>query len=201
MFTLKATRLAFFSMCLFAGCQVRDDCSPRRDCPDGRCPANSAYRGTHSTFDEHPVMNLPVAARCRNYAGGSCVIASTISLLRWQGLDELAERFRRLYSGGQSADSLHAKLDANHLRYAFTTRGDVRFLEWAIRTRRGAGITFYPMHFVNLVDLTPTHVVLLDNNCVERYITLPRREFEDRWRAYGGWATTVVYAPAPPPAM
>ena len=200
MFSLQATRLAFLSLCLFAACQVRDDGPSRRDCPDGRCPSNSVLRIPHSAFEEHPVMNLPSAARCRNYAGGSCVIASTVSLLRWQGLDELAERFRRLYSGGQSSDSLHAKLDAHDLRYACTTRGDVRFLEWAIRTRRGAGITFYPMHFVNLVDLTPTHAVLLDNNHTERYITLPRREFEARWRAYGGWATTLVYAPAPPVA-
>ncbi|HEX5443715.1 MAG TPA: hypothetical protein VFW87_07800 [Pirellulales bacterium] len=201
MFSLRTTRLAFLSLCLFAACRVRDDRPTRRDCPDGRCPAQDhTLRSAFRTGGEHPVMNLPPAARCRNYAGGSCVIASTISLLRWQGLDELAERFRRLYSGGQSADSLHAKLDAHALRYACTTRGDVRFLEWAIRTRRGAGITFYPMHFVNLVDLTPTHAVLLDNNRVERYITLPRREFEQRWRAYGGWATTVVYAPAPPVA-
>ena len=207
MFSLRTTRLAFLSLCLFTGCQVREDRSSRHDCPDGRCPTQfriprSAFRTSTplGASPEHPVVNLPPAARCRNYAGGSCVIASTISLLRWQGLDELAKRFRRLYSGGQSADSLHAKLDAHALRYAYTTRGDVRFLEWAIRTRRGAGITFYPMHFVNLVDLTPTHAVLLDNNRTEHYITLPRHEFEQRWRAYGGWATTVVYAPAPPVA-
>jgi hypothetical protein len=192
MFQLNAPRFAAWFLVLLAGCRVSERSSPRRDCPDGKCPRAAAA--------EHPVVNLPSAARCRNYAGGSCVIASTVSLLRWQGRDELADLFRRTYSGGQSSASLHDKFDRHDVRYAFTTSGDVRFLEWAIRTRRGAGITFYPMHFVNLVDLTPTRATLLDNNRVERYITLPRREFIERWRSYGGWATTVVYAPAPPAA-
>lgn len=198
------------------GCAVREDCPtcrpaanrrvdvrvevnrrPRR-AEDSLPPSGMQYRLLRAA--EHPAMNLPARARQKNYDGGSCVCASTISLLRWAGRDDLAERVRRICSGGQSAGSLHAKLDRLGIRYAATETGDVRFLEWAIRTRRGAGITFYPMHFVNLVDLTPTHAVLLDNNRVQRYITLPRREFVARWRSYGGWATAVVYAPAPAPA-
>ena len=42
--------------------------------------------------------------------------------------------------------------------------------------------------------------ILLDNNRVGQYITLPREEFLRRWRGYGGWATTPVYSPAAPPA-
>jgi hypothetical protein len=149
---------------------------------------------------ERPVMNLPMEARCRNYGGGSCVCASTISLLRWQGRDDLAQGLRANCGGGQSAGSLHAHLERLGVRYAYTTSGDVSFLEWAVRTRRGCGITFYPAHFVNLVDLTADEATLLDNNRVGQYITLPRDEFVRRWRGYGGWATAVVYSPAAPVA-
>lgn len=149
-------------------------------------------------FSETPVVNLPLNARCRNYAGGSCVIASTVSLFRWQGRDDLADLFRRAYSGGQSASSLHAKLEARGVRYAFTTAGDAAFLDWACRTRRGAGVTFFANHFICLVHLDGQRAILLDNNRVGRYITLSRDEFLRRWRGYGGWATTPVYSPAAP---
>lgn len=149
-------------------------------------------------ISETPVVNLPLHARCRNYAGGSCVIASTVSLFRWQGRDDLADLFRRAYSGGQSASSLHAKLEARGVRYAYTTSGDAAFLDWACRTRRGAGVTFFANHFICLVHLDGQRAILLDNNRVGQYITLPRDEFLRRWRGYGGWATTPVYSPAAP---
>lgn len=183
---------------LAAGCRIRDD-RPPRECPDGRCPTSANV--WPAIFHEHPVMNLPLAARCRNYgSGGSCVCASTISLLRWQGRDDLADKVRQICHGGQGPDSLNEKLERLGIHYAFVTNGDPTFLEWAVRTRRGAGITFYPAHFVNLVDLTSTHATLLNNNSVERLVHIPREEFIRRWRSYGGWAVTVVYAPAPPPA-
>jgi hypothetical protein len=161
---------------------------------------NSTRVGLRPTlrFSETPVVNLPLHARCRNYAGGSCVIASTVSLFRWQGRDDLADLFRRAYSGGQSASSLHAKLEARGVRYAYTTSGDAAFLDWACRTRRGAGVTFFANHFICLVHLDGQRAILLDNNRIGQYITLPRDEFLRRWRGYGGWATTPVYSPAAP---
>ncbi|HUY88905.1 MAG TPA: hypothetical protein VMV10_09240 [Pirellulales bacterium] len=149
-------------------------------------------------LSETPVVNLPLHARCRNYAGGSCVIASTVSLFRWQGRDDLADLFRRAYSGGQSASSLHAKLEARGVRYAYTTSGDAAFLDWACRTRRGAGVTFFANHFICLVHLDAERAILLDNNRIGQYLALPRDEFLRRWRGYGGWATTPVYSPAAP---
>jgi hypothetical protein len=184
-----------------AGCRVQ---GPARKCPDGSCTV--ARRTTENedrpfptaAWREVPVVNLPQHARCRNYAGGSCVIASTVSLFRWQGRDDLAELFRRAYSGGQSASSLHAKLEAHRVRYAYTTSGDATFLEWACRTRRGAGVTFFANHFVCLVHLDAERAVLLDNNRTSEYVTLPRDAFLRRWRGYGGWASTPVYSPAAP---
>jgi hypothetical protein len=84
------------------------------------------------------------------------------------------------------------------LRYAYTVDGDVEFLEWALRTRRGAGITYFPNHAVNLVHLDHQWAGVLDNNRVDQIIWIPRADFLARWKAYGGWAWTLVYDPPPP---
>jgi hypothetical protein len=150
-------------------------------------------------YDEVPVVNLPATARQRNWGGGSCVHASTVMCMRWQGLDELAAWWRKAYAGGENASGLANKLERAGVRYAYTTTGDVSFLEWACRTRRGTGITYFSNHYVCLVHLDAEKAMLLDNNAVGKFITLPRDEFIRRWQQqYGGWACTVVYSPAPP---
>ena len=145
-----------------------------------------------------PVVDLPPALRTSNWGGGSCVHASTVHLLQWQGQHELAAWWRGAYSGGEHASRLHQRLEAARLRYAYTVEGDAAFLEWALRTRRGAGITYFPSHAVNLVHLDAEWAGLLDNNRVDRVIWIPRADFLAKWRAYGGWAWTLVYDPPPP---
>lgn len=193
---------AFVGMAIIAaatGCKIKTAGDTRRHapepCPDGQCPYETV------AFSEIPVVNLPSPARQRNwtrYGEGSCVIASTVMMFRWQGRDDLADAFRRKYGGGHTASMLHADMDQENVRYATTTTGDVRFLEWAMRTRRGAGITFFPSHFVCLVHLDAERAGILDNNRTDRIIWIGREEFIRRWRGYGGWATTPVYSPAPP---
>ena len=66
------------SQTLIAGCVVRghrEGVAPAPDQPDD-CPYP-----LHG-FNEVPVMNLPLEARCKNYNGGSCVCASTISCMQ-----------------------------------------------------------------------------------------------------------------------
>jgi len=145
-----------------------------------------------------PAVDVPPPLRTQNWGGGSCVHASTVHLLHWQGQHDLAEWWRQTYSGGEYATRLHQRLDAARLRYAFTVRGDPAFLEWALRTRRGAGITYFPNHAVNLVHLDSERAGLLDNNRIDRIIWIPREEFLQKWQAYGGWAWTLVYDPPPP---
>ena len=149
-------------------------------------------------------MNLPLSARQKNWTSpggsGSCVVASSVMVMRWQGMDEMAKRFRNTYSGGQSSSSINAKFEANNLRFAYTTSGDVQFLEWCCRTRRGAGIGYFPSHCICLVDMTPTTCYLLDNNRIGHYIEVPRDEFIRKWHGWGGWGFTLVYSPAPPMA-
>lgn len=150
------------------------------------------------------VMDLPLALRQANWGGGSCVHASTVSLLRWQGQHQMADWWRRNYSGGEYSYRLVQRMEAAGLRYAYTDQGDLRFLEWAVRTGRGAGILYKPRHAINLVGLDQTYAYLLDNNSVDydvrrgHWERVPRAEFERHWRSRGGFGWTLVYDPPPP---
>lgn len=149
------------------------------------------------------VMELPLELRQPNWGGGSCVHASNVMVLRHQGLFEMADWWRKTYSGGEYDTRLAQRLDAAGLRYAYA-HNDEKFLMWCIRTRRGAGIFYKPSHSICCVGMDDTYVYLLDNNDVNRpereghYERVPREEFFLKWRGYGGFAWTLVYSPLPP---
>lgn len=169
------------------GCRVRVGDRPTR-CPGGSCPAA-----------EVPTVNVPPGGRVSNYAGGSCVFASIETLFYWQGRADLATRWRSIYSGGETSSGLEAKLEAEGVRFAQTTSGDAAFLEWAIRTRRGAAVSWPEGHMVCLVHLDAERAGVVDNNRTSEVRWTDRRAFEAKWRECGGWAATPVYSPSPPP--
>jgi hypothetical protein len=153
--------------------------------------------------EERPTVNLPDVLRQKNWRGdkgeGSCVWASTISLLRWQGRYHTADWIRRNYGNGEWPDHWIERADKIGLRYAITTDGDVSFLEWACKTRRGAGITVMGgKHMVCLVHLDSQWAALLDNNAPSKYIWVPRETLIAEWKASYGWALTPIYTPAAP---
>jgi len=195
----------------FAGCDGRITIDsghhrrpPYQNCPDGRCP-NCPDGLCPRAVDwaeagqEVPAMNLPLQLRQHNWGGGSCVHASTVMCLRWQQQFEMADYWRKTYSGGESLDGLAAKLDANGVRYAFTSSGDPAFLEWATRTRRGAVIFYFPSHSICFVGHQGDQAWLLDNNREDHYLQVPWDTFVTNWKGYGGVALTPIYVPPPPP--
>lgn len=148
-------------------------------------------------------VNVPPSHRQRNWGGGSCVHASLVTLLNWNGLYDVAEWWRNEYRGGESIERLSKRMDAAGLRFAYVTDGDVSFLQQCCDTRCGAVITYKPNHAINLVGLDSQYAYLLDNNATSRpeqsgWEQVPRDEFERRWRGYGGRAATVVYRPPAP---
>ncbi len=152
---------------------------------------------------EMPTVNIPLALRQSNWPGkegmGSCVHATMISLMRWQGRYELAEYWKETYDSGEYPDRLHGRFDREDVRYASTESGDVAFLEWACRTRRGCGITVLGgAHMVALVHLDSKWAGVLDNNNVGKIKWMPRETLIAEWKASYGWAVTVLYAPAAP---
>lgn len=178
---------------------------PTPSCPGGVCPPSypGEYSGEYAAAAaaERPTVNLPYSLRQTNWVdpatrSGSCWHASLKSVFNWQGQTHLKNWWP--YQGGEYADRGHKRLDSAGVKYAATTSGNVRLLEWMLRTRRGAVITYWPAHAVTLVHLDDQWAGILDNNRTNQVIWVPRREFIPKWQGYGGWATSPVYSPAPP---
>jgi hypothetical protein len=152
---------------------------------------------------EVPVVNVPHGLRQGNWLGpqreGSCVHATLVSLLRWQGQDKLASFWRSRYSDGEWPSDMQQKLDATGVRYAWHIGGDERFLEWACRTRRGAGIRVHGgAHMVALVHLNEKWAGILDNNDTSKFKWISRESLLRDWKGCNGWAFSPVYSPAAP---
>lgn len=165
-----------------------------RVCPPGEpCP----YRTVR--LDEIPIVNPPENSRVRNYKGGSCFHASIQQVMVMQGFREEALEYRAAHWGAAGTHTIANNLDREGFRFAYTDNGDVAFLEWCMRTRRGAAIEYKKNHAITLVHLDREQAIVLDNNTPDRYDDpIPRDTFLARWRGFGGGAITVVYSPLPP---
>lgn len=148
-------------------------------------------------------IEIPRERRQKNWIGdrgqGSCVHAAMVHLFHWQGRHDLARSWAARYANGETADGLAAKLDNAGVPFAETRAGEEAFLEWALRTRRGAAVVVQNgAHMVNLVGLDFREAHLLDSNFPERIERRPRDDFLREWRQSGGWAVTPVGTPAAP---
>lgn len=158
----------------------------------------------HRLSDEKPIVNIPPGLRQRNWLGsqreGSCVHATVIMLMRWQGRNQLAEFWRKNMGNGEWPENLAAKFERHGVRFAYTSRqNDVKFLEWACRTRRGAGVTVQGgRHMVLLVHLDDKWAGILDNNNPGIIQWIPRERFLAEWKASYSWGVTIIYTPPPP---
>ena len=152
---------------------------------------------------EERLLDLPPELRTHNYARGSCCHAALIDLLRWHGDHEAAEKWKEKYSGAQAVaggrnGGLAEKLEAAGFRYAYTTNGDEKFLEWCSRNRHGAVIHYYVGHAVTFRGYADGFAILQNNNNPDRVIRVKKADFIKRWKGYGGCALTLVYNPYPP---
>ena len=142
---------------------------------------------------ERPIVNLPVALRQTNWSSGGqgcCVWATTVSLLNWQGRERTAERLRRVADGGAEPEGFAQRLDSLGIRYAYVTNGDVKFLEWALRTRRGCGVTVMGgAHFVALVHLDSKSHFTRQQQRGE--IQGRRAAFLAEWTSYGWFGRSL----------
>lgn len=148
-------------------------------------------------------IDLPRGWREANWTGrlgqGSCVHASLVHLFHWQGRHDLAARWRTRYAGGETPEGLTHKLNRAQIPFAETRTGDAAFLEWAVRTRRGAAVVVQNgAHMVTLVGLDEREAHLLDSNATGNIQIVPRESFLAHWRQSGGWAVTPLGTPPPP---
>ncbi len=162
-------------------------------------PGITIYPTYPTPAAERPTINIPLVMRQSNWGGGSCVHANLVSLLRWQEKAGIAKYWRSTYQGGEYSGGLATKLDREGVRYAYVTDGDVKFLEWACKTRRGCGITVMGgIHMITLVHLDDKWAATLDNNRIGKIRWIPRDALIAEWQASYGWAITPVYNPAAP---
>lgn len=156
-------------------------------CPDASSPYVSL-----------PPAEVPYKLRQANY-GPSCNHASFISVLRYFGRDEIADRWRREHYGSAGVQDLARIADSYHLDYAMTAgKQNVEFLEWCSRTRRPAAIHYYPVHAVTFVGFSEDgDALLIDNRWSDFYVREPKATFIRNWIAYGSCAITLTDS-APP---
>ncbi len=154
---------------------------------------------------ELPQANVPPGCRQWNWTSGgptngSCTHASIISLARWVCQPKFADWWQKNHGGGEDPTSLTRQLDKAGVQYAMTfNKADVKFLEWACRTRRGCAVAIYGRaHMVALVGLTEKWAIILDNNDTSRFIYVPRKNFINEWLWSDSWAIALMYAPCPP---
>lgn len=153
---------------------------------------------------DYPKINPPSVWRVQNWSPfgeGSCVHASMYTVLHWQGQHAMAEWWKQSYHSGDIPERLEEKLNYAKLRYAETRTGDVRFLEWAMRTRRACAVCVQGgRHMVTLVHLDDKWAGILDSNSPQQIKWLSRNAFLDDWTTTDfKWAVTVIYTPPPPP--
>ena len=147
------------------------------------------------------LAEVRVEDREGNYAGGSCVHASLVTAMRYQGKPELADWWRRTHSGGEFPHRTNRKLRDAGIPSAYTLReNNVAFLQWAVDNRLGCGVAINGgRHMILLVEMTKTHVCLIDNNNVRRLYWLPRDRFIQNWTDAGSWGVTPVLRRVPQP--
>ncbi len=177
---MKRALIVIFLSVVLCGCTQRRDYGPQ--------------------IVERPTVKIPAVMRESNYySTGSCVHATLVTLLRWQGKEGVAREWRREFYGGEYASTIARKMDSRGIRYAYITNGDVKFLEWACRTRRGCGIAINGgAHMVTLVHLDEEWAAILDNNNTSKFTWIPRGDLIAEWKASYGWAVTPLYSPSAP---
>jgi len=156
---------------------------------------------------EVPVANLPGSMHVRNWTdragSGSCVHASTLFILNWQGEYEAANRWRKKYAGGETAQSITNYYKANNMPFACTLNGDPAFLVWASQNRRGAIVWWKPYHCCAFVGISvidgKEYAIIQDNNRPGTFEKTPLKEFIEKWRGYGGFACTLLLSPPQSP--
>jgi len=121
-------------------------------------------------------------------------------LLRYQRQYRLADYWRANYQNGETFPGLTTKLEKHGVKWAGTyNENNVKFLEWAMRTRRGCMVTTQGgVHMILLVHLDSRVAGIIDNNDPDKVIWKTRTQFLDEWYASNSWALTPVYTPPPP---
>ena len=148
-------------------------------------------------FASAQTINPPADIRQANY-GPSCAHAATITMLRWQGLDAMADWWRESYRGPETFTGLARKAIVAKLDYAMLLNGDTAILDHATATRRGAVIDWSGQrgghHAVFFCGFAGNTATICDPN-TRRLHPFERSAFLTHWRRCGGRSLMTLYDP------
>lgn len=173
------------------------------------CAPSTQYALLPAPSAEIPGANLPLSLRQTNWRGklgqGSCVHASSMYVMRWNGQYELADWWRKTYGDGETGSGIMRKLTAAKVPFYATAKGDPAVLEYATKTRRAAIIWFFDSHCVTFCGFAKDadgkeYAYICDNNRVNQFIKIEKQSFIRRWQTqYDGFACCFLGVPLPPP--
>jgi len=141
----------------------------------------------------------PPSNRQANY-GPSCAHAATITMLRWQGQPAMATWWRQTHHGAETFGGLAAKARRAGLRYSVLFDGDLRILDHATATGRGAVIDWSGRrgghHAVFFCGFDNGMAAIVDPN-TNRLHRFSRDAFLSHWRRCGGRSFMTLYDSSP----
>jgi len=149
------------------------------------------------------LIDVPFAFRQENWKSdtgyGSCGWAATITALRCSGQIELARWYRKNYSGFTYATILIRAANRTELRFDYTTTGNRKWMEWALRNRLPVVCTYYDRHVVCVIGSAGNRIIISDNNHIDYYRFVPKNEFYNRWKnEFSAFGMVFLYPPLPP---
>lgn len=155
---------------------------------------------------EQPPANLPTQLHVRNWLGplgqGSCVHASMKNHALWHNDFDFVQRWS--HSDGEYASRLMKRLDELDYEYTFTEKADPRFLDWCSQERHGCILWWKPSHCCTFMGWVRgndgrQYAAVLDNNYPGKFELTEREQFVRLWAGYGGFALSLLEAPATSP--
>jgi hypothetical protein len=166
----------------------------------GKKPERSILVKAVAASDPQPA-DIPLEWRELN-RDGSCVHISYANSMRHLGLHDRAAEYRRRYKHGESPGPHKRKLEEFGAKYAMTTDGDPKLIEYAIANRRMISWTDMSAHYRNLVGRKDGKAVLLGNGPQgrESYQYVPWEEAMRAFNNQGGWAVVCLEGCPPPPS-
>lgn len=144
------------------------------------------------------VADLAPEWRIRN-RGGSCGHCSTAMHLRWLQLFDEGDRWWNTYRGGEHFERHLGRLRRAGVKFIYTDSGDVRLIDYAIRSRRGAIVYDAPLHIRNFQGQRGNSVLILDNNLISRMQPIERNRWIRQWQRISGIAIVILSGSPPPP--
>lgn len=170
--------------------------------PTVNTPTNTVSPYLIPSNNPNDIVDLAPSLRLRNRQS-SCVHATTSMALRWVDLVDLSNKWWNTYKGGESPGPHNRKLLSNGVKFAVTTDGDEKLLEYAINSRRGAGVTWGGAHCVFLAGRIERNgqrqAVILDNNRPNEFKYQEWNAFLREFKRCGGWAFVILSGDVPPP--